>query len=40
MSGTGNPLWLPLQTFIETVDETNRQKFEQDYTDTKTGVRL
>jgi hypothetical protein len=29
-------IWLVL--FIETVDETNRQRFEVDYTDTKTGV--
>jgi hypothetical protein len=27
-----------LALFIETVDETNRQKFETDYTDPKTGV--
>jgi hypothetical protein len=27
-----------LALFIETVDEKNRQKFEKDYTDTKTGV--
>jgi len=29
-------IWLVL--FIETVDETNRQRFEVEYTDTKTGV--
>ena len=27
-----------LALFIEAVDDTNRQKFEQDYTDPKTGV--
>ncbi len=27
-----------LVLFIETVDETNRQKFEKDYKDTKTGI--
>ncbi|MCK5523229.1 MAG: hypothetical protein KAI83_08865, partial [Thiomargarita sp.] len=29
-------IWLVL--FIETVDETNREKFEIDYTDDETGV--
>ncbi len=29
-------IWLVL--FIETVDEKNRQQFEADYTDNKTGV--
>ncbi len=29
-------IWLVL--FIETVDETNRQRFEVDYTDNETGV--
>jgi hypothetical protein len=29
-------IWLVL--FVEAVDETNRQRFEVDYTDTKTGV--
>jgi len=29
-------IWLVL--FIESVDETNRQRFEVDYTDEKTGV--
>jgi hypothetical protein len=29
-------IWLVL--FIETVDETNRQRFEIDYTDDETGV--
>jgi hypothetical protein len=29
-------IWLVL--FIETVDDKNRQRFEADYTDSKTGV--
>jgi hypothetical protein len=29
-------IWLVL--FIESVDETNRQRFEVDYTDDETGV--
>ncbi|RKZ78322.1 MAG: hypothetical protein DRR16_27910 [Candidatus Parabeggiatoa sp. nov. 3] len=29
-------IWLVL--FIESVDETNRQRFEVDYTDNETGV--